>query len=78
MATVSYTRMADMTEADLRLMDAEGEEDALKLPGRLIDAVAALEQFQGPLKVTRLEHSLATRSHPIRTASWSAPCSGRS
>jgi hypothetical protein len=51
MATVSYTRIADMTEADLRLMDAEGEEDARKLPGRLMEAVAALEQFQGPLNV---------------------------
>ena len=40
MATVSYTRMADMTEDDLRLMDADAEEDAAKLPGRLMDAVA--------------------------------------
>ena len=65
MATVSYTRMADMTEADLRLVNEDGEEDARQLPGRLMDAVAALEQFQGPLKVTRLEHSLqsATRAY---------------
>jgi len=65
MSTVSYTRMADMTEADVELLDADAEEDARELPGRLMDAVAALEQFQGPLKVTRLEHSLqsATRAH---------------
>jgi predicted HD phosphohydrolase len=65
MKTVSYTRMADMTDADIRLMEADGEEDALKLPGRLMEAVAQLEQFQGSLKVTRLEHSLqsATRAH---------------
>ena len=65
MATVSYTRMADMTEADLRLVDEDHEEDQRKLPGRLMDAVAALEQFQGPLKVSRMEHSLqsATRAY---------------
>ena len=65
MATVSYTRMADMTEADLRLVKADADDDAGKLPGRLMDAVAQLEQFHGPLKVTRLEHSLqsATRAY---------------
>jgi predicted HD phosphohydrolase len=65
MATVSYTRMADMTEADLRLMDTDAEEDQRQLPRRLIDAVAQLEQFQGALRVTRLEHSLqsATRAY---------------
>ena len=65
MATVSYTRMADMTEADARLLDADAEEDARELPRRLLAAVAELERFQGALKVTRLEHSLqsATRAH---------------
>ena len=65
MAIVSYTRMADMTEADLRLIDADAEQDARELPGRLMNAVAELERFQGPLKVSRLEHSLqsATRAH---------------
>ena len=65
MAIVSYTRMADMTEADLRLINADADEDARELPGRLMAAVAELERFQGPLKVTRLEHSLqsATRAH---------------
>ena len=63
--TVSYTRMADMTEADLRLINADANADARELPGRLVDAVAELEQFQGPLKVGRLERSLrsATRAH---------------
>ena len=65
MASVSYTRMADMTGEDLRLISADADEDAAKLPGRLMQAVAALEQFQGPLQVSRLEHSLqsATRAH---------------
>jgi len=65
MASVSYTRMADMTEADLRLIDADAERDARDLPARLMNAVAELERFQGPLKVSRLEHSLqsATRAH---------------
>lgn len=65
MATVSYTRMADMTEADLALIDADADADARELPGRLMDAVAELANFQGALKVSRLEHSLqsATRAH---------------
>jgi predicted HD phosphohydrolase len=64
-ATVSYTRMADMTEADMALLDADADADARELPGRLMDAVAQLERFRGSLKVTRLEHSLqsATRAH---------------
>ena len=65
MTTVSYTRMADMTEADLGLVNADSDADARELPNRLIGAVAELERFQGPLKVNRLEHSLqsATRAH---------------
>jgi predicted HD phosphohydrolase len=65
MAMVSYTRMADMTAADLELINADADEDARELPGRLMNAVAELERFQGPLKVTRLEHSLqsATRAY---------------
>ena len=60
MAIGSYTRMADMTEADLRLINTDADEDARELPGRLMAAVADLERFQ----VTRLEHSLqsATRA----------------
>jgi len=65
MASVSYTRMADMTAADMALIGADADEDARELPSRLMDAVAALDQFQGALKVSRLEHSLqsATRAH---------------
>ena len=65
MASVSYTRMADMTAEDLALINADAEEDIQELPNRLINAVARLEHFQGPLKVSRLEHSLqsATRAH---------------
>jgi predicted HD phosphohydrolase len=64
MASVSYTRMADMTEADLRLINADADADARELPNRLMNAVADLERFQGALKVSRLEHSLqsATRA----------------
>jgi predicted HD phosphohydrolase len=65
MASVSYTRMADMTAADLELVNADQDEEARELPDRLMRAVADLERFQGPLKVTRLEHSLqsATRAY---------------
>jgi predicted HD phosphohydrolase len=56
--------MADMTEADVQLINADADEDARELPGRLMNAVAELERFQGSLKVSRLEHSLqsATRA----------------
>src|SRR5215213_6315909 len=66
MATVSYTRMADMTEADLRLINADADEDARALPGRLMNAVAELERFQGALKVNRLEHSLQSATRASR------------
>jgi predicted HD phosphohydrolase len=66
MATVSYTRMADMTEADLRLINADADTDALGLPSRLMDAVAQLGEFQGPLKVSRLEHSLQSATRASR------------
>ena len=65
MATVSYTRMADMTESDMELLNADADEDAKELPGRLMDAVAALENFQGALKVSRLEHSLQSATRPL-------------
>ena len=63
--TVSYTRMADMTEADLALINADARDDIRELPNRLMDAVAELADFQGALQVSRLEHSLqsATRAH---------------
>jgi predicted HD phosphohydrolase len=65
MDTVSYTRMADMTEHDAWLLEEDTQELLRTYPGRLLQAVAALREFQGPLKVTRLEHSLqtATRAH---------------
>jgi predicted HD phosphohydrolase len=66
MASVSYTRMADMTEADVRLINADAEEDARELPGRLMNAVAELERFQGALKVNRLEHSLQSATRASR------------
>jgi predicted HD phosphohydrolase len=58
--------MADMTEADLRLINADADADALGLPSRLMDAVAQLGEFQGPLKVSRLEHSLQSATRASR------------
>jgi predicted HD phosphohydrolase len=58
--------MADMTEADLRLINADADEDARELPGRLMNAVAELERFQGALKVSRLEHSLQSATRASR------------
>ena len=49
----------------MQLIEADADLDAKELPGRLMAAVAALENFQGALQVSRLEHSLqsATRAH---------------
>lgn len=65
MDTVSYTRMADMTEHDAWLIEQDTRELLRTYPGRILSAVAGLSEFQGPLQVTRLEHSLqtATRAH---------------
>ena len=78
MATVSYTRMADMTEADLALINADSDEDVRDLPGRLMNAVAELENFQGPLRSpassTRCSRPRAP-SGPARTRStWQRRC----
>jgi predicted HD phosphohydrolase len=58
--------MADMTEADLHLINADADADARELPGRLMNAVAELERFQGSLKVSRLEHSLQSATRASR------------
>jgi predicted HD phosphohydrolase len=65
MKTVSYEHMEDMTEEDARLLIADGVDEAKELPERLLRAVCALKDFQGPLPVTRYEHSLqsATRAY---------------
>jgi predicted HD phosphohydrolase len=56
--------MADMTAEDAQLMEEDFAESLETYPDRLLAAVANLENFQGPLQVTRLEHSLqsATRA----------------
>jgi predicted HD phosphohydrolase len=63
--TVSYTRMADMTEQDAWLIEEDTQELLRTYPQRILSAVAGLSAFQGALQVTRLEHSLqtATRAH---------------
>jgi predicted HD phosphohydrolase len=63
---VSYTRMADMTEADMELINADADADARELPGRLMNAVAELERFQGSLRVNRMEHSLQSATRALR------------
>jgi predicted HD phosphohydrolase len=65
MERVSYQHMADMTAEDTRLIIEDGVEEAKELPDRLLNAVLMLKNFQGPLLVTRYEHSLqsATRAY---------------
>jgi predicted HD phosphohydrolase len=62
---VSYRHMADTTVEDLRLLEEDFEDSLQAYPDRLLAAVANLANFQGPLQVTRLEHSLqsATRAY---------------
>jgi predicted HD phosphohydrolase len=65
MEKVSYQHMADMTEEDTRLIIEDGIDEAKELPDRVLNAVLVLKEFQGPLLVTRYEHSLqsATRAY---------------
>jgi predicted HD phosphohydrolase len=57
--------MADMTREDTDLVLADAADEARELPDRVLRAVLALKDFQGPLKITRFEHSLqsATRAY---------------
>jgi predicted HD phosphohydrolase len=57
--------MADMTEEDARLMLEDVAATAETYPDHLLAAVENLKNFQGSLRVTRLEHSLqsATRAY---------------
>jgi predicted HD phosphohydrolase len=63
---VSYRRMEDMTPDDAELYIADGIEGARELPDRLLAAVAALKQFQGPIQVSRYEHSLQSATRALR------------
>jgi predicted HD phosphohydrolase len=64
MEQVSYVHMSEMTRRDTELVFEDAEADARELPGRLLATVESLREFQGPVKVSRLEHSLqsATRA----------------
>jgi predicted HD phosphohydrolase len=64
MPQVSYQHMADMTEEDTAMIMADAAEEATELPDRLLGAVLELKNFQGPLLVSRYEHSMqsATRA----------------
>jgi hypothetical protein len=79
MAIVSYTRMADMTEADLQLVNADLDEDARKLPDRLMAAVAELERFRA--RSGSAASSTPSSQPPARTApegtrsTWRQRCS---
>ena len=70
MATVSYTRMADMTEADLRLVDEDHEEDQRKLPGRLMGGVGehdVVEELGDPAVLAPVEGLAGPDDHRIGT-----------
>ncbi|TYB48869.1 HD domain-containing protein [Actinomadura chibensis] len=66
MEMVSYTRMKDMTAHDIELIEADFRADAAKLPERILAAVRVLGDFQGPSRVTRLEHSLQSATRALR------------
>jgi predicted HD phosphohydrolase len=58
--------MADMTSEDTALMMEDAEQDAKDVPGRLLETLRSLERIQGPLLVSRLEHSLQAASRALR------------
>ncbi len=66
MEMVSYTRMKDMTAHDTKLIDEEFRESTAGLPDRILDAVRVLADFQGPSRVSRLEHSVQTATRALR------------
>jgi predicted HD phosphohydrolase len=66
MKMVSYRRMEEMTAEDAELFISDGIEDARELPERILDAVRELKKFQGPIQVTRYEHSLQSATRAFR------------
>lgn len=66
MEMVSYTRMKDMTAHDTELIDADFRTSFVELPKRILAAVRALADFQGPMQVDRLEHSVQTATRALR------------
>jgi predicted HD phosphohydrolase len=66
MRTVSYRHMSEMTQADADLLIEDAVEEARALPDRILDAVRALRAFQGPVQVSRYEHSLQSASRAYR------------
>ena len=66
METVGFTRMADGSAADYRLLAEHEREYERGLPDRLLAAVLALEHSFGGYQVTRLEHSLQSASRALR------------
>lgn len=63
METVSFSRMADGTAEEYRLLAALEEEHVTQLPGRIMQALHALESTLPGYRVTRLEHSLQSATH---------------
>lgn len=65
MPTVTYTRMADMTEEDAALVEQDFFNLMSDYPQRLLAAVESLGGRPDSMRVTRVEHSLqcATRAH---------------
>jgi len=59
-AIVSFTAMADGTEADYRLLDTFERQHAAGLADRLLGTLARLTDSLGGYRITRLEHSLQT------------------
>jgi predicted HD phosphohydrolase len=58
--------MSDMTKEDTELVMSDADEDARELPARLLATVAGLDAFQGPVQVSRLEHSLQSATRAAR------------
>ena len=63
--TVNFIYMADGTYEEYKMLEEAEHEYVKGLPGRLMQAMAGLDDSFGGYKVSRLEHSLqsATRAH---------------
>lgn len=66
MKTVSFTKMADGTEADYAFLAKHEREFAKQLPDRIMKALEGLRSSLTGYKIDRLEHSLQTATRAER------------
>lgn len=63
---VNFRSLKEATQADIDLIYADSQAEKKELPGRLVEAVRSLAQYQGALPVSRMEHSLQSATRAFR------------